>query len=388
MRRGVSVERRLSVLRAALAPARAAASMAEPEVLTERRGAVGVATLHRPKALNALSAGMVGTLSEQYATWDADPTVRAVLLKGAGGRALCAGGDVRALAGPTSRGDPAPGLAFFRSEYTLNAQLGRLQTPHVALLDGVVMGGGAGVSVHGALRVATERTLFAMPEAVIGFFPDIGASHFLSRLPGRLGLCLALTGARLKGRDVKDVGLATHYVPSERIPDVEAAVAAAADAGTSVSDALDALEDPTGPPPAESVLHRLPLVDRCFGESTVEAIDAALEAEAARGSGPDAEYAAHLIKEMRRGSPTSLKVTLRLMEEARGASLEKCLETDFRVATRFITNASEFSEGVRAQLVDKDGAPKWDPPTLAGVTDDSVASYFEPLEDELVLPRA
>jgi enoyl-CoA hydratase/carnithine racemase len=185
------------------------------EVSGEVLGSLGIITLNRPKALNALNMNMVARLLDIYQRWD-PPTspVACIVLQGAGGRALCAGGDVKSVVVSGIAGDPQPGIDFFRTEYLTDYALSQLQKPHVAILDGITMGGGAGVSINGAFRVATENTLFAMPECGIGLFPDVGASHFLQKLPGALGLYLALTGARLKGLAVKEAGLATHYIPT------------------------------------------------------------------------------------------------------------------------------------------------------------------------------
>lgn len=197
----------------------------EAEVLQQQHGQLAVAVLNRPRALNALNVSMIEDLYGVYRSWHSSPAVASILLKGAGGKAFCAGGDVKAVAEAGRSGNTAAALRFFKSEYKLNYLIARLDKPHVALIDGITMGGGAGLSVHGTFRVATERTLFAMPECAIGLFPDVGGSHFLPRLPGALGLYLGLTGARLHGVDVRHAGLATHFVPSRLVPDLEHALA-------------------------------------------------------------------------------------------------------------------------------------------------------------------
>lgn len=322
----------------------------------------------------------------------------AILLKGYGSKAFCAGGDVRALA--SHEGSPgereAAATHFFRVEDALVYRIATLHKPHVAVLDGIVMGGGAGVSMNGAFRVATERTVFAMPECVIGFFPDVGATHFLNKLPGRLGVCCALTGMRLKGRELREVGLATHYIPSDRLPRLMRRLV---DLGVYAKDhgAVDgALREFEGPqvglePPQEgTVLAMLPHINTWFAPDTVEAIDAALDAAAqAPGGDPGvAALAASLLKELRRGSPTSLKVGLEAMARHRHATLRTCLIQEFRLVKRFMAPGSDFYEGVKAQLITKTGAPHWKPASLADVTPDMVAAFFEPLKpgEELNLP--
>lgn len=296
------------------------ASSAEAEVLHEFRGAVRAAVLNRPRALNALSLPMIEQLHGVYAAWDAAPGVAAILLKGAGGKAFCAGGDVKAVALAGRAGDAAGALRFFRAEYRLNYLIARLSKPHVALLDGITMGGGAGVSVHGAFRVATERTLFAMPECAIGLFPDVGGSYFLPRLLGGLGLYLGLTGARLsvrvaavwmaafahrrgaalgcslhrfdpwlQGVDVLHAGLATHFIRSALLPDVEAAIAALGAAAADEAALRRTLNQFAGraPLPAGQLRGRMADIDAAFcGKGSVEEVYAACEAAGA-GWGAD-----------------------------------------------------------------------------------------------------
>ena len=271
-------------------------------------------------------------------------------------------------------------------------------------------GGGAGLSINGALRIATENSLFAMPEAVIGFFPDVGATHFLNRLPGNLGLCLALTGAhlpfraaafgpcigsrcvcpcaglRLSGRELRDVGLATHYVDSASLPLL---MQRFQDLGDRVSDMLvlrNAITEHEStemmePSPPDSIVHWLPQVNAWFAGDTVEAIDETLRLAAA-GRGQEAEFAAQLRAEMHRAAPMSLKVALAAMRRLRSSTLRECMLTEFRMVVRFM-QGSDFYEGVRAQLIDKTGQPKWKPENLVGCSDDKVNAYFEPLPADI-----
>jgi len=358
------------------------------EVLVEDLSCCRAAVLHRPAALNAVNANMVARLTELYARWDKHAHVGCILLKGSGDKAFCAGGDVRALA--RRGGSPqaqAQAVAYFRAEDTLVHRISQLSKPHVAVMDGIVMGGGAGLALNGEFRVATERTLFAMPECVIGFFPDVGATHFLNKLPGRLGLACALTGLRLRGRELRDLGLATHYVESAALPALmrrlDGLPLSAARSSAAVSNALTECESLAllQPPAADSILRALPLIDAWFAGESVEEIDGALGAAAGR-AGEGAQLAASLRAELRRGAPTSLKVALEAMRRNRGLSLAECLRAEFRLVVRFMAPEADFFEGVRAALVEKDGRPAWRPAQLAEVTPAAVEAFFEPLQPE------
>jgi enoyl-CoA hydratase len=337
------------------------------EILTERRGGLVIVTLNRPKALNALSPGMCRTLAAALPAWEADRGVRAILIRGAGGRAFCAGGDVRAIREAQSTGDAtAFGSAFFRDEYRLNRHIARLSKPWIALLDGITMGGGAGVSVNGAYRVATERTMLAMPESGIGLFPDVGATRFLNLCPGRIGRYLGLSGARVGAADALYCGFATHYVPRERVAPLIAALAGSG----GVEETLAGFAADPGPAP---IAARQPAIDRCFAADNIEAILDALEREAT-----EAEWAAGIRAGLLTKSPTSLKITLRQLSTGRDFAIEEALALEYRL-TQHVMAGHDFYEGVRAVLVDKDQQPRWDPPTLAGVDEAMVDSYFAPL---------
>jgi enoyl-CoA hydratase len=355
------------------------------EILFGRCGGIATLTIHRPHALNALTLANYRQMAPALTALAADPTVHAVVVRGAGGRAFCAGGDVRAVfeAGRGTGPDRELTAVFFQEEYRLIRNIHRFPKPYIAIIDGITMGGGAGISVNGAYRVATGRTLFAMPETGIGLFPDVGATRFLNRAPGRIGRYLGLTGARLKAADAVYCGFATHVVGSDRVEALLAALAqtvwqAGGEAGQAEA-VLAAFASDPGPAPL-AVLR--PAIDRCFGGDTIEAILEALAAEAASGS-PDAGWAAETATALATKSPTSLKVTLRQLTIGRDCDLEGALQLEYRLTQHFMA-AHDFYEGVRALLIDKDQSPRWRPPSLAEVDEAMVAGYFAGLgEGEL-----
>ena len=352
-------------------------SNSEPEVLFERRGVAGLVTLNRPQALNAVSQAMVRALARQLDEWERDPAVTRVVVAAQGGRAFSAGGDLRALydLGRAGRYDEA--LGFFREEYALNAAIKRYRKPYVALIDGIVMGGGVGISVHGSHRVAGDRLVFAMPEVGIGFFPDVGGTWFLPRLSGKLGSYCALTGERLDAADAVAAGVATHRVPSARFPDLVEALCGA----VSVDAILGAFAEPqaTGP-----VVARRDAIDRLFQPDRIEDILSALDAEASQ-NGTDAAFALTTAALIRTKSPTSLKVALEQMRRGPMLDFTECMRAEFRIVSR-VVRGHDFYEGVRAVIVDKDQAPCWQPPTLAAVGAADVERHFAPLANELELP--
>ena len=356
-------------------------------LIEELGGGFRAAVVDRPRQLNALDAPAIAGLADALARWEAAPLVQGILLKGAGEKAFCAGGDVKAVVKLARGGDVAAAADFFRQEYQLNALLGRMRTPVVAVLDGIVMGGGCGLSMHGAFRVATERSLLAMPECALGLFPDVGGSHFLPRLcPGHFGTFLGLTGHRLKGFELKAAGLATHFIPSSRLPALEERLAGLGPTGASadtVDAALQGFEE-VGEVPAGSPLHHLAALDECFGAATVEGVQDALrarcEAPASAAAAGEREVLQAALKALAKGSPTSLKVTLQQLAMGRLKSLEECLRMEFRLVHRFL-RAPDFAEGVRALLEDKDGEPQWSPGSLSAVTKASVDAYFAPLPE-------
>jgi len=342
----------------------------EPEVLFERRGAVGLITLNRPKALNALTHNMAVLMTAQLKAWADDAAVATVVVQGAGERAFCAGGDIRALYESGKAGTPYA-LDFYRDEYRLDALVKHYTKPYVALIRGIDMGGGVGVSVNGSHRVADETMVFAMPETGIGLFPDVGGSYFLPRCPGETGMYLAMTGARLKTADCLYIGVATHFVPAAKR---EALLSALID-GDAPDGALQSLaSDPGAPSLAE---HR-GKIDTVFSAQSVEAILERLDRD---GS----DWARETAATMRTKSPTSLKVAYRQNREGAKRSFDDCMRMEFRMVNRVVAG-HDFYEGVRATIIDKDGAPKWKPSSLAAVSDADVAAYFAPLgEKELKL---
>jgi len=350
----------------------------EPEILFDRRGTAGLVTLNRPQALNAVTLGMVRLFTRQLREWAADPSIARVVVQAAGGRAFSAGGDIRALYDLGRAGRHAEMLPFWREEYVLNATIKRYPKPYVALIDGIVMGGGVGLSVHGSHRVAGDRFLFAMPEVGIGFFPDVGATWFLPRLPGELGSYCALTGERLAAADAMAATVATHRVASGRFGDLADALCGA----VSVDATLAAFAEPAGEAP---IAARRGAIDRLFKGDRIEQILASLDAEAAAG-GLDAGFAATAATAIRTKSPTSLKLALAQMRAGASLSFEACMQTEFRIVSRII-HGHDFYEGVRAVIVDKDNAPHWQPAALADVADAEIARHLAPLaRDELVLP--
>ncbi len=343
--------------------------MSGPEILFEHRGAAGIVTLNRPKALNAVTRNMVGELHARLIDWASDPAIEVVVIKAAGEKAFSAGGDVRQLYDWGQVRDPAI-REFYREEYRLNTFIKTYPKPYVALIDGIVMGGGVGVSFHGSHRVAGSRLMFAMPETGIGLFPDVGGTYFLPRLPHRIGTWLALTGARLGQADALWCGLATHGVASERLSEAEEALTQ----GRGADAVLAALAiDPEGATlPALSAM-----IERCFSGDTVEEILANLDAAGD-------EWAAKQAAIIRTKSPTSLKIALRQMQEGASASFEECMKIEFRIVSRVI-EGHEFFEGVRAVIIDKDNRPDWRPATLAEVSEADIDAYFASLPDELDL---
>ncbi|MDR6755596.1 enoyl-CoA hydratase [Mycoplana sp. BE70] len=350
-------------------PATPMATAAEQHTLIERIGSIGRIRLNRPKALNSLTLAMVRDIEAALDAFEADPQVAAVLVTGEGDRGLCAGGDIRMIYDSGKAGSDEPTI-FWREEYRMNARIARHSKPYVAIMDGIVMGGGVGVSVYGSHRIVTERTKLAMPETGIGFFPDVGASWFLTRQEGELGTYAALTGAQLAAGDVITFGLADVYVPSDRIPAlVEAlpqlpATATPADVSTTIGALAET------PPPA-NVAANQEAIDRLFAFDTIEAIFRALEREGT-------PFAEKTLADLKTKSPLSLKVTLRLLRLGRGASsLEACLEREF-AATAGVLHGHDFFEGVRAAVIDKDRNPQWRPARIADVTDADVAAFFQP----------
>ena len=337
------------------------------DVLVRARGALRRLTLNRPKALNAVTLGMSVTMTEMMRAFAAEPDVGVVLLDGAGERGFCAGGDIRAIYDAAKAGDPLP-QKFWAIEYHLNVMIARCRKPVVAIMDGVVMGGGIGLAGHAAHRVVTERSMVAMPEVGIGFFPDIGASFPLARAPGFTGTYLELTGARMNAADAIYAGLADIHLPSARLAEIPDALAGCRTAGD-VRKQLAALSVP--PAPGQLIAAR-PWIDACFNADTVEEIFARLAADPT----PAAQEA---LAAMKKASPTSLKITLRNMRDAAKFSrIEECFVQDYRIALACVAG-HDMIEGIRSTIVDKDRNPQWRPGTLEQVTPDIVARHFQPV---------
>lgn len=344
-----------------------------PELASEVRGRLGIITLDRPRALNALNLAMAQQLDALLAGWATDPAVEAVLIRSASERAFCAGGDVRSIGVlPEPEQRAALGRAFFHAEYSANHRIGTFPKPFIALLGGITMGGGLGLSVLGSHRVVGETLRMAMPETVLGLFPDVGASWFLNRCPGALGRCLALTGLALDAADALVAGLATHHVPVGRFAALTAALATAPALDMAAVDAIVA--DHGAPIGAGALAGRLATIDQLFAGDDLDAVIDRLAAAAGRAPWIDELYAT-----LRRASPTSLRATWRRMCDAPGQSLQQVLVDDFRMAVRMVAE-HDFAEGVRAILVDKDQAPIWSPATLDAVTEQDLDRMLLPLD--------
>jgi enoyl-CoA hydratase len=344
----------------------------EDEVIVREQGALRRLTLNRPKALNALTLGMITTVTACLKSWEADPAVGAVLIDGAGERGLCAGGDIRALYDAAKAKDFSQPERFWADEYRLNVMIARYRKPIVAVMDGVVMGGGVGISAHAAHRIVTEGSAVAMPEVGIGFFPDVGVSYLLARAPGFTGTYLALTGERMNAADAIYCGLAGVHVPTAKLAALPSALAGCRDA-----DAVRAsLRAMTAPPAPGKLEAERTWIDRCFSADEVGEIVERLQADKAEGARAAAAT-------MSTKSPTSLKVTLRNTRAAVSFQrLEQSFQQDFRIALACIAG-HDFIEGIRAAIVDKDRNPRWHPAKLADVTADVVDRHFRsvgPLE--------
>ncbi len=333
------------------------------DLLIRREGSLGHVTLNRPKALNAITREMVGSIHAALDAWAEDAAIQAVLIDGAGERGLCAGGDISAIYEATLSGSDAP-AHFWREEYGVNALIARYPKPYVAIMDGIVMGGGVGMSAHGSHRIVTERSRIAMPEVGIGFVPDVGGTYLLSRAPGELGTYVGLTASPMNAADAILCGFADLCAPSTQSPALIESLRHASTA-VEVETALQSIHVDAGP---SRLAAQRDWIDACFCYDTIEEILAALEAHQVE----DARTTATLI---RRHSPTSLKITLRALREARALpNLERCLELEYRVAVATLANP-DLREGIRAAVIDK-GTPQWSPARIEDVTDEMVARHF------------
>jgi enoyl-CoA hydratase len=335
------------------------------DLITRREGVAGFLTLNRPKAIHALTAAMDEAMTEALLAWRDDAGVKAVIVDHSEGRGFCAGGDIAFLRNSALTDNGVSGIRFFHDEYQLNHLLFTYPKPVVAFMDGITMGGGVGISQPARYRVATENTRFAMPETGIGLFPDVGGGWFLSRLPGRLGQFLALTGARIDGSEALWAGLATHYLPAAELAEAKARIAA----GHEIAGVLTAL---SVTPPAPKIAAHAVQIARHFASDRFEDILASLESD-------PGEWAARELAVLRTKSPQTCKVALRqLAESARMTDFADNMVMEYRIASRVIVRP-DFAEGVRAVIVDKTNDAKWNPATPEGVTDDLLDSIFAPL---------
>ncbi|XP_018514394.2 3-hydroxyisobutyryl-CoA hydrolase 1-like [Brassica rapa] len=355
----------------------------ETQVLVDDKSSVRILTLNRPKQLNALNSNMITLLMQLFLEYEEDPNVKIVILKGQG-RAFCVGGDPLpvfrdiVIQGKSWR----VGADFFSEQYKLDHFMATYSKVQISILNGIVMGGGAGISVHGRFRIATEKTVFAMPETELGLFPDVGASYFLSRLPGFFGEYVGLTGARLDGAEMLACGLATHFVPSSRLNALEADLCkvGSSDPVTFASAILNAY---TKHPKLKqhSAYYRLDVIDRCFSRRTMEEIISALEKEATEKPN---EWISATIRALKKASPASLKISLRSIREGRFQGVGQCLIREYRMVCHVLKReiSKDFVEGCRAVVIDKDRNPKWEPRSLEEMKDNMVERYFERVDEE------
>lgn len=335
------------------------------ELIVRREGAAGFLSLNRPKAIHALTVDMVHAMTEALLAWRDEAEIRAIIIDHSEGRGFCSGGDINLLRQSALTDGGVAGRKFFYEEYQLNHLIFTYSKPVIAFMDGITMGGGVGISQPAKFRVATENTRFAMPETGIGLFPDVGGGWHLSRLPGRIGQFLALTGARLDGAECLWAGLATHYLPAAALAEAKARIAA----GHDIAGVLTALSET---PPQARLAANAPAIARHFASDRLEDVLASLEAD-------DSEWAAKELATLRSKSPQTCKVALRQLAESENLdSFAENMKMEYRIASRVLTRP-DFAEGVRAVIVEKDNAPRWNPPTPEGVTEDLINSIFAPL---------
>jgi enoyl-CoA hydratase/carnithine racemase len=352
--------------------------MSEAEILFDVRDGLGLITLNRPKALNALTHGMILEMEKVIPGWEKDPAIKAVVLRGAGDRAFCAGGDVTNLyrenkenKGGTLRRD------FFYDEYIINRRIYRYAKPWISLIDGIDMGGGVGLSVHGSHSVASEKFMFAMPETTIGLFPDVGGGYFLTRLQGALGTYRALTSHRLKIADGIWAGIVDAHVPSAKMDDLQAALGAADISGPGANQQVAAIIAKfTADPGLPTLPAMMPDIDRCFSAESVPEIVARLKAH-------PGEWAQKQLTALQKLSPLAMSITLEQLRRCANRSFEDSMTIEYRMSQACMKPGHDFFEGVRALLIDKDQKPKWNPATIEGVTREMVDAHFKPVSNDL-----
>lgn len=343
------------------------------EILFERIGAWGVVTLNRPQALNALNRAMCIAMKARLSEWAADDGVRAVLVKGAGDRAFCAGGDIRAL-WEGGRNDAVKAAEFFHDEYELNAQIFHYKKPYVAVIDGVTMGGGVGLSAGATFRLAGDKTIWAMPETAIGLFPDVGGGYFLPRLEGQTGMFLALTGQRLKAADCRYAGIATHGFSGDALSGALTELLEEpldGDAEAAIRRVLDVHADKRS---GDILSAHREAIDRHFGAQTLAGVFSSLEADGSN-------WARDTLVTLRRMSPMSLRLSFDHLRAGAEMEFDDVMKLEFRIASRLIASR-DFQEGVRAQIIDKDRNPKWAHASIADVRDAEVAAFSAPFDDK------
>lgn len=356
------------------------------ELVTKSVNGKQIVILNRPKLLNSVNMNMLEKLHHLLKKWNSDPTIPFILVKGAGDKAFCAGGDVVALSRSAQTNDPANMIykTFFRKAYAMCYLIGVLKVPYIAIIDGITMGGGCGISINGKYRIATERTVLAMPEAALGFFPDTGGTFFLSRLPYSLGQFMALTGYRVEGADVYHMGLATHYVPSERLEELETELLDANNKSLSlekIDQILSKYQLEENKIPKFRLEKRLAQIDHIFSGTTIESVFKKLRND-------EDDFGRKHFSNLNKMSPLSLKVTFRQLRVGSKMQFAEVFPLEYRLSQRFMKD-HDFHEGCRAILIDKDRKPKWKPTCLEEVTDEMVDKYFAPLpsDEEFVIEK-
>jgi enoyl-CoA hydratase len=348
--------------------------MQTPEIIIDQQGSAGLIHLNRPKALNALTLDMVHVMAEALDKWEHDDTVTRIIVDAEGEKAFCAGGDIRSIIELGKQGRKDIAVGFWADEYRLNTRIKTYPKPYLSLIDGIVMGGGVGISLHGSHRIAGDRWSFAMPEVGIGLFPDVGGSYALSRLPGETGMWIALTGSRINRDDALALGIATHAVASADM----AALKARLIDGDTIDSALQSLGAVAGTAPVNA--HR-DVIDRCFAGQSVEEILGRLDSEA-----DQSDFAKQCAVTIRTKSPTSLAITFRQLRLGAQLTFREAMKMEFRIVSR-VLDGVDFYEGVRAAVIDKDQSPRWTPASLSEITESQIDAYFAPLHHELELPR-
>ncbi len=333
--------------------------------LNGNQGDIGEICLNRPQALNALTDTMCQQIREQLHSWQQDDMIKAVIIRG-NGRAFCAGGDLKSLY--NNKNDIAWSLDFFRQEYSMNLAIHHFNKPYIAFLDGITMGGGAGISLHGSHRIATERFEFAMPETAIGFFPDVGSGYFLNKCPGRSGHYLGLTGDKINASDALMLSLVSYYIPSDQIEAVIQCLCKTPFDSQATNTVSQIISQFCTPLPESRLLAIGHLIDDCFGRDSIEEIFDALDVV-------NSSWADHTLRTLMKRSPLSLKVALRYLQTTRSQCIDDIIEMDVNIALEFVEQ-HDFYEGVRAQLIDKDYHPQWNPSKVAEVSEKQVAKFF------------